>query len=122
MSVSITKMVEANRNFEESQLKAFQQFIDVSKELKGAIKTEQKEAETIYSTMQLLVDSLQQAVPANGLSPISVLESDSLYMQALTEVMLLPSDLYKPKVAIGYMDNFMQEVDTDMQQRELNNE
>lgn len=122
MSVSITKMVEANRNFEESQLKAFQQFIDVSKELKGAIKTEQKEAETIYSTMQLLVDSLQQAVPANGLSPISVLESDSLYVQALTDVMLLPSELYKPKVAIGYMDNFMQEVETDMQQRELNNE
>lgn len=122
MSVSITKMVEANRSFEASQLKAFQQFIDTSKELKGAIKTEQKEAAVTYNAMQSLIHSLQPPVPANGLSPISVLESDTLYMQALTDVVLLPADLYKPSVVISYMDSFMHDVDAEMEQRELNNE
>ncbi|MDP5135024.1 hypothetical protein ORJ04_03560 [Rheinheimera baltica] len=122
MSVSIANMVETSRAFENTQLQTFQSFIDVSKALKGAIKTEQQHAEKTFGDMQLALDSLQQPAAANGLSPIEVLETDARYMKALTAVTLLPPDVNQPKVAIGYMNTFMQQVAADMAQREQNDE
>lgn len=122
MSVSISKMVEETNKFEAQQLKEFQAFIDTSKELKGALQTEQQQAEQNYQQMQSMVEELAQPVPANGEAPIEILESDQPYVQALDSVRILPPDLNQPQNSMEYMDEFQKQVEEDMKQREQDNE
>ncbi|MDX3774880.1 hypothetical protein QE250_12195 [Chromatiaceae bacterium AAb-1] len=122
MSVSISEMVEQTNTFEAQQLKAFQEFIDASKELKGALKTEQQKARQNYHQMEAQLADLEKPVSANGKLPIEILESDTLYMQALESVNVLSPDLNQPKMSVQYMDAFQQQVEKDMKQREQDDE
>ena len=122
MSVSIAKIVEQADDFEAKQLKAFKVFINTSKALKAAIKTQDQKAQKNYDELQALLQSLQESVQANGESPISILEQDIDYTQALKMVDILPDDLNKPEVSIQYIDTFLERVEKEMKQRESESE
>lgn len=115
-------MVKQTNTFEADQLKAFQEFIAVSKELKGAIKTEQQKAQQYYQQIQAQLAELAEPVVANDKVPIEILESDTNYIQALEAVNLLSPELNQPDVSIPYMDRFLQQVEKDMTEQELHDE
>ncbi len=122
MSVSISNMIEANNQFEVEQLKDFEQFINTSKELKGALKAEEVKAQQNWDTMQSMVEELEQPVAANNENPMQILESDTQYVAALDYVRILPPDLNQPKQSIAYINAFQKQVDEEMKQREKVNE
>lgn len=117
MSVSVAAIAEATARFAADELKAFRAFIDVSKALQGAVKTQQNQAAETFNAMQAALDSLQQPVAANGLAVIAVLEADAAYLKALQAVTLLSADVNQPTVTLAYMQAFLQQVDTTMAQQ-----
>lgn len=117
MSVSVAAIAEATARFAADELKAFRAFIDVSKALQGAVKSQQNQAADTFNAMQAALDSLQQPVAANGLAVIAVLEADAAYLKALQAVTLLPADVNQPTVTLAYMQAFLQQVDTTMAQQ-----
>ncbi|MFC4656186.1 hypothetical protein ACFO3I_14315 [Rheinheimera marina] len=122
MTVSISAIVAQSNAFASSQLQQFQQFINTSKALQGAIATEQAQSQQLYTQLLQLVNSLQQGAAANGLQPIQILQSDQAYCDALSAETVPASGFNLPKQSLKYMDSFMQQVDQDMNQREHTDE
>lgn len=114
MTVSVSAIAQATLQFEADELQAFRAFINISKEIKGAVKTQQEQAASTFTQMQAALDSLQLPVSANGQPLISVLQSDAAYIGALQAVTLLPADLNQPALVLAYMQAFLQQVDTTM--------
>jgi hypothetical protein len=104
MSISISKIIEKTKNFQEEQLKSFKLFIDTSKQLKSAIKSQKDEAGKDLEDMEKLVTSLSNDIPANDKNPMEILEQDPAYSEALKTERILEAGFNKPKQTEQYMN------------------
>ena len=111
MSVSIAKMVEQAETFQAKQLAEFKTFVDTSKQLKGALETDQNQAQENWETLTGWVKELAQPVPASGEVPIQALASDARYEDALKSERFLPPGFNQPKESMAYIDEYQKQVD-----------
>ncbi|WP_428243369.1 hypothetical protein [Gynuella sp.] len=122
MSVSINQIVTDANQFEQQQQESFKQFIDVSKQLKGAVATAADEARKRWNENCALVQSLADSSATGASSVLEVLAADPDYMKGLQAVRLLPAGFNSPRQVDSYMTGFQRNVDQLMTDRQASNE
>ncbi|AJQ97832.1 hypothetical protein [Gynuella sunshinyii] len=111
MSVSISQIVADANQFEQQQQASFKQFIEVSKQLKGAVVTAADEAQKQWDENCVLVQSVADSSATGQSSVLEILESDSAYVKGLQAVSLLITGFNKPEKTDAYMSGFQKNVD-----------
>lgn len=118
MGISISNIVKRSAAFKKSQLANFRKFVDASKTLKAAVKSQQLQAKQDWQTLHKMLSELQGPVQPNGESPIEMLVTDSDYIAALGKVTELQPGFNSSKHSREYIQAFQKAINDYMKQRE----
>ncbi|BFT29941.1 hypothetical protein D210916BOD24_11170 [Alteromonas sp. D210916BOD_24] len=117
MTISINKIIETSKQFETDQLKNFKQFVDISYQLKSAIKTQAIDAQKNLKDLEKCLASLNQDVIPNGKNPMELLDALPTYNEALKSERILESGFNKPQQTAQYIDKRQNEVKSLLEQK-----